>query len=126
MGPGECIAALDNALAENGECIVLRRRAGLGNSGQNIDVTVRAIVRNFRLKEVLLVDDLKQAILLVTISPTQIKKAQWPGGGVPGQAIDPSMPRRTDQLQVKGHWYTVDACEAIGNPPVRYNMQARG
>lgn len=106
--------------------MVLRRVVGKGSNTQNIDVEVRALVRNFRLKEELLVDDLKQAILLVSISPTQIKNAQWPGGVVPGQAIDPSRPRRTDQIVIKGQVCTIEAVETVGNPPVRYNMQVRG
>lgn len=106
--------------------MVLRRVVGKGNNTQNIDVSIRAMVRNFRLKEELLIDDLKQAILLVTISPTQIANAQWPGGVAPGQAIDPSRPRRTDQLVIKGQVCTIEAVETIGNPPVRYNIQVRG
>lgn len=107
--------------------MVLRRVVGTTNS-QNIDVTVRALVRNFRLKEDQLIENIKQAVLIIIISPTQISAAQWPGGGLPGQRVDPSMLRRDDILVIKGRPHDIQACEAIAvnGVNVRYEMQVIG
>ena len=128
MRAAGAIAALDNALAKVGEDITLRRVTGTGNSVRNIDVTVRANVRNLSLQEAPLTGSIAQAVLQIVISPTQIKRAQWPGGVVPGQLIDPSIPRRTDLLCVKGRWGQVEACEAIAidGENVRYEMRMMG
>ena len=128
MSPEECIAALDNALAEAGENVILRRLSGAGSNVVNVDVTCRAQVRNWRLKEEVLVAEFRQAIMLVIISPTDIAKAQWPGGVVPGQTVDPSIPRRNDKLVIKGRLYNIEACEAIAmnGVNVRFEMQALG
>lgn len=102
MNPQEIIDKLDNALAEYGEDVILRRNVGTGQKIINADVICRASVQPYRLRSEEIVGALTQNMLLVTISPTQIKKAQWPGGTPPGQKPDPSLPRKTDQLTIQG------------------------
>lgn len=128
MSPEECIAALDDALAEAGEDVVLRRVVGTGANKQNIDVEVRAIVRNFRLREEDIGAGIVQGVLLASMSPTQIANAQWPGGVVPGQSIDPSHPRVDDKILIKGRICNITAVEsvAMGGEVVRYNLQVTG
>ncbi len=123
-----CIAALDAALEANGEDVVLRRVVGQGTATANIDVKCRALVRTWRLREEQIVAGIDQAVVLVTISPTPIVNAQWPGGVIPGQTVDPSVPRRNDSLIIAGRLRNIDAVErlAIGGQAVRYDMQVLG
>ena len=129
MSPEECIAALDNALADNGEDVVLRRivATGQGNS-INLDLPCRAFVRTWRLREENIVAGIKQALDVVTLSPTVIAQKQWPGGQPPGQLVDPSIPRRLDQVQIKGRWRTVEAVDpiAVAGTIVRLDLMMQG
>lgn len=133
MSPDECIAALDRALAEAGEDVILRRVVGQQPNVINIDVICRASVRTWRLKEENLVAGIAQAVLIVVISPTQIAAAQWPGGtpivpGNPGLTLDPSVPRRTDEIWIGGRKRSIEAVDAIAvaGVNVRYDMQVLG
>lgn len=123
-----CIKALDSALAANGEIVVLRRVVGQGNATANIDVSCPALVRTYRLREDQIVAGIDQAMLLVSISPTPIANAQWPGGVIPGQSVDPSIPRRNDSLIIAGRLRNIDAVErlAMGGQVVRYDLQVLG
>lgn len=123
------IASLDNALAEAGEDVILRREVSVGNGNVlSLDVKCRAFVRTFRLREEELVSGISQSVDLVTISPTEIEKKQWPGGQLQGAPVSPSLPRKLDKLKVKGRWRTLDAVDpiAIGAEIVRINMQLLG
>jgi hypothetical protein len=121
------IAKLDTQLAAKGEDIVLRRTVGQAGNTINIDVICRAFVRPYRLKEEV-ASGIGQAVLIVIISPTQIAAAQWPGGTTPGQLVDPSFPRRTDTLVIKGRERNVEDCtpEFVDNVAVRFDMQVLG
>lgn len=97
------VAALDEALREAGEDIILRRVVGTGASAVNVDVTVRASVRAFAPDE--LVGTISQSDSMVIISPTQIVAAQWPGGQPVSGAIhqaDPRVPKIGDKAIIQG------------------------
>lgn len=128
MTPEECIAALDEALANDGQDVVLRRVAGQGTASINIDVKCRAFVRPYRLREDAIVGGIMQAVLMVTLSPTEIAQAQWPGGGLPGQPVDPSIPRRNDKVIIDGRLRNIEACVPfrVSGVAVRYDLQVTG
>lgn len=120
---------LDDALAESGEDIILRRSVGTVNP-INIDVTVRANVRWLR-GPTELVDGFSQDDLKIIISPTQIAAAQWPGSGVNNPApfnVDRSLPRRNDWAIVKGRRYRIEAVNPIAvlGGVVRIEMLTKG
>jgi hypothetical protein len=116
------IAALDDALAEAGQDVVLRRVVG----ATNIDVKCRASVRNWRLKEEQIEGGVATSVKIIVISPTDVAKAQWPGGSLPGQTVDPSIPRRNDKLIFDGRVHNVEAVApyTLGNQTVRYELEA--
>jgi hypothetical protein len=96
-------AALDAALLEAAEDIVLRRQVASGSNIANIDVTCRARVDTVNADEIagtIAVSDLK-----IIMSPTEILAAQWPGG-VPAypvsSASDVRIPRITDFVIARG------------------------
>jgi hypothetical protein len=122
------IADLDSALAEAGQDVILRRIVGSGTALVNIDVKCRASVRTYRLKEEQIDAGIATAVQLVTISPTQINEAQWPGGGLPGQSVSPSIPRRNDKMIIDGRPRNVEAVEpmSVGNQIVRFNLEVVG
>lgn len=104
------VAALDDALAEAGEDIILRRIVGAAN----IDVTVRASVRKLGADE--LVGTLSQTDDMVIISPTQILTGQWPGGTPVSAAIhqeDPRIPKIGDKLGIKGKFRDITVSKPI-------------
>lgn len=90
----DVIAALDNALAQAGEDIILRRVIGTGSNVTNIDVKCRARVDAMKTEQ--LVAGINATDLNVILSPTQINNARWPGGHVPLQPpfdVDQRIPR---------------------------------
>lgn len=120
---------LDAALAVSGEDIILRRVVGAANF-VNIDVTVRANVRTVRGPDEF-VNGVGQDDLKIIISPTQIREAQWPGGGVDGEAPfnpDRSIPKRGDRVIVKGYGYRVETVNpiAVEGEVVRIEMITKG
>lgn len=125
------VDALDRGLARNGEDVVLRRVIGNGSNTTNIDVTCRALVRSFRLDTVEIAPALAQNILVVILSPTQIRRAQWPGGTAPqdpAKFVDPSIPRRLDILVIKDRVRTIESVDPIDvdGEIVRFNIKALG
>ena len=95
--------ALDAALLDAGEDIIVRRQIAAGTNIANIDVTCRARVDTVGANEIagtIAVSDLK-----IIMSPTEILAAQWPGG-VPAypvsNASDPRIPRITDFVVARG------------------------
>lgn len=126
------IEMLDAALAENGEDIILRRTVGTVNA-VNIDAKIRANVRVVvpRNQAVDLPGGVAQDHVRVITSPTEIKNAQWPGGGIDAQApfnIDRSLPKRSDRVIIKGRVYHVDTSSpiAVGGEVVRIEILAKG
>lgn len=111
------IAALDAGLAQAGQDIVLRR-AGAA------DITCRASVRTYRLREEDIVGGVAASELLVFLSHTEILAAGWPGITTAGETVDPSIPRRNDKVIIDGRVRNVNAVTAIsiGNQVVRVEL----
>lgn len=132
MSPDECIAALDRALGRDGETITLRRTAGSPRNLVNLDVDCPAFVRSWRLREQPLVGTLAQFDFVVTISPTPILAAQWPGGTPPMAAGLPAalvwLPRKNDKLIVGGIVRSIEAVDplAMNGTVVRIEMMTLG
>jgi hypothetical protein len=114
------IAELDSALAEAGQDVTLSRVV----AGVAIEVQCRANVRAYRLKEEDVVGGVASAVSIVSLSPTQIADSGWPGVMVPGDTVDPSIPRRNDKVIIDGRTRNVEAVEAVsvGNQVVRFNL----
>lgn len=108
------VRALDDALRDVGEDVVIRRMVGTGNAAAYVDVAVRAVVRAFAPNE--LVGTISQTDSLVILSPTQITEAQWPGG-LPVSASpyvpDPRVPRINDRAIIQGKVRTISFVKPI-------------
>jgi hypothetical protein len=90
----DIIAALDNALAQTGEDIILRRIVGTAPNQTNIDVVVRARVDAATVQQI--VAGISATEMNLIFSPSQINSQQWPGGHVPLQPpfdVDQRIPR---------------------------------
>lgn len=100
------VTALDGANAMAGEDIKLRRVVGTSNQ-VNVDVEVRATVRSPNAQE--LAGGISQDELFCIFSPTEIDRAQWPGGQPPTVVDDPRVPskNRGDKAYVRGRWRAV-------------------
>lgn len=131
MTADECISALDDALADDGEDIVLRRTVGTGSSVINLDVVCRAKVNAVSAQEV--AAGIAESDLRLILSPTQINDAQWPGG-TPVAAPsafngDPSLPVPGDKVIVQNRLRNVAApvdAQSIGGVTVRINLRVTG
>ena len=134
MSPQEAISGLDGALAEIGEDVILRRVVGILPNTQNIDVTCRASVTSWRMREQPLVGNLAQFDFIFVISKTQIDAAQWPGGapqplaGLP--STDPSIPRKGDKVRrlKEGVWRNIEVVDPreVAGEIVRIEMMTLG
>jgi hypothetical protein len=122
------IAELDKSLATDGEDIVLRRTVGSGATQQFINVKCRAFVRGAKANELLTGSGMSQTQNIIVISPTQINRAQWPGGQPIGQSEDPSIPKIGDKAIAKGRSGAVLFVDPIkiGDEIIRINMWAAG
>lgn len=104
----DAIRALDDALDDEGEDVILRRVVGtLPATQQFIDVRCRAAVRSPTAEE--LVGSITQDDLFCILSPTQINNRQWPGGQPITATEDPRIPskNRGDKAYVRGKWRAV-------------------
>lgn len=114
MTPAETIAGLDRALADAGEEVVLRRIVGTAPNTVNIDVACRALVRTFRLRTEQLASGISQSDWLLTLSPSEIATAQWPGGTpVGGSTVDPTIPAKLDRVVLHGVPRTINQVDPI-------------
>lgn len=126
----ELIASLDNALAEAGEDVILRRVVGSGSAVANIDVTCRARVDAMKTEQ--MAAGINATDLNVIISPTQINDAQWPGGTVPILPpfdVDPRIPRASvDKMIVRNSIRNITFVDAkvIGDELVRIDLRVSG
>lgn len=128
------ITALDNALAQAGEDIVLRRVVGVAPNQNNVDVKCRARVDGVSVE--LIASGIPAEHLAVILSPTQINQAQWPGGTVPALPpfdLDQRVPRAgpTDKvlLITRGEApraITFAEPKFIGGELVRINLRISG
>lgn len=95
------IAALDNALARNGEDVTLMRPTGTTGTGPS--VTCRARVTAYRPEQ--LVGSLVQGDSQVIISPSQIDAARWPTSDSKWKDTttgDQRVPRHGDVFIIQG------------------------
>jgi hypothetical protein len=131
MTPNQAIDMLDRALRRNGEWVTLQRSVGK-NQGW-LTVNCRAMVRGFQAKELsvapgsgIVLGDTK-----VTMSPTQINEAQWPGGYVVGATTGGDQrvpdPNKNDRLIVAGRTRRVVSASPtyIGDCLVRLDLVVR-
>lgn len=100
------IDALDSGLVVAGEDIKLRRSVGTTNK-VNVDVDIVVAVRGPTSEE--LTAGITQDALFCIFSPTEINRAQWPGGQPVGGTEDPRVPNknRGDSAYVRGRWRSV-------------------
>lgn len=124
------ISDLDNALAEYGEDVTLIRFVGSGTAVTSIGVKCRASVR--ARSDETIVAGIVTKIFDVTISPTQINKAQWPGGTVPllpPLDVDQRVPRENvDKMIVKKSLRNIIFVDPIvvNDELVRINLRVSG
>lgn len=118
------ITELDASLDEVGQDVILRR---VGAPTQ--DVTVRVVLRAFRPEE--LVGGITQKDVLVILSPTQIRDANWPGTIDMGVApFNPPvwMPKTNDKIIALGRQYNVTYVKpfVVNDEVVRIELTATG
>lgn len=120
------LAALDDALADVGQDITLRRFTGT----QKIpfEVECRAIVRGYAPDE--LVGGITQQDSLIILSPSEIERKGWPG---PRSSSDTSnydrrIPRKGDAAVINGAQRNVEAAVGIyvADELVRIEMRVLG
>lgn len=122
------IRALDRSLARSGEDVILRRIVGT-TAQVNIDCPARAHVRGYEPSQ--LAGSIIQGDRQVIMSPTDIDRAQWPGGQPvtsPAPAADPRIPVNGDRVIIQGQSTVVIAADPVvrGGVLVRINIQVRG
>lgn len=126
----EHVRALDEALRDAGEWIILRRGVGTGSTAVYIDVRCRASVRR-DAAAIEIVGTLAQGEDAVIISPTEITAAQWPGGQSVSPAVhqaDPRVPLVNDTLIIQGRVRKVKQVKPVlvDGELVRIEMVAAG
>lgn len=121
------IEKLDRFLANRGEDIVVRRIVGTTNQSVT-DVDCRAFVRGYSPEE--LTGGITQQDSFVILSPTQINKAQWPGGQPVGGLQDPRIPSKAkgDKAIIAGKPRSIEAAVGIykAGELVRIEMRVLG
>lgn len=128
MTPDDALSSLDRQLASSGEDVILQRLVGSANQVV-IPGKVRAFVRNYEPRE--LVGSVIQGDSKVTVSPTDIENARWPGPrvvrAVP-DATDARIPRKDDRVVIAGKTRTVQAAAPIylAGVLIRIDLQVRG
>ncbi|MGJ4888952.1 hypothetical protein ACQR1Y_12200 [Bradyrhizobium sp. HKCCYLRH3099] len=111
----DLIASLDRALqAADSEDVVLRRRAGEGDSEIFVSVTCRARIDRGDTSDH--PAGKRLSLYKIIMSPTQINQAQWPGGTLPVPPpldLDPRIPREndTDDLVFRGMTRVITRCD---------------
>lgn len=117
------IDALDMGLQLTGEDAVLRRVI----SGVNVDVRCRIHVRSFRQRDIGFAKGSEQAQVEydVIMSPTEIKRASWPGVF---SGINPTFPKKGDYLVIQGRQRGVEVVDTImvAGELVRIEIRAMG
>lgn len=125
----DLITELDNALADVGEDVTLRRR--VGEKPNLIYVSVICRARVDRIDNIQEPAGIRIAEFNIIMSPTQINDAQWPGGTIPVPPpfdVDPRIPREndTDDLIIRGlppRVVTVCDPKIVGGELVRLNLR---
>lgn len=126
MSAFEEIRYLDEALALDGEDVVLQRII----SGTTYSVTCRAVVRGFAPHELIPGSGITQGASKVTISATEILAETWPNATAidDAVAVDARIPRRGDKIVIGGVQRTVQGADprSIDGQLVRIDMQVLG
>lgn len=122
------IEALDRSLARSGEDVILRRIVGT-TAQVNIDCRARAHVHGYEPSQI--AGTIIQGDSHVILSPTDIDRAQWPGGQPvtsPPPAVDPRIPLPDDRVIIQGQSRVVIAAKPVvrDNVLVRIDLQVRG
>ena len=121
MTPEAAIAMLDSALARNGEDVTLIRTT-LGPAGSLIPFSVdcRAQVRGYQPHDLIAGSGIVQGDSIVTLSPTEINAAQWPGpvvvavgANAPGTDARVPSKNRGDRIVIAGKARAVEACAPV-------------
>lgn len=126
------IADLNSHLALDGEDIEIWRVTTAGATQINTKVNARAFVRNFGADE--LVGGITQEQVRVTISPSEIIAANWPGPWTPSanEPVQPDtdrrIPRKNDKCVIKGRVRNIEVAMPIyvENELVRINLRVLG
>jgi hypothetical protein len=128
----DLISALDNALAQAGEDIILVRYVGAAPNQTDVRVTCRARVDAATVQQI--AAGIPATELNIVMSPTQINNAQWPGGQIPALPpfnLDQRIPRAgtTDKVLMRGQApraVTFADPKFIGGELVRINLRVSG
>ncbi|MBF0561755.1 MAG: hypothetical protein HQL37_06970 [Alphaproteobacteria bacterium] len=123
MTPAAAIAALDRALAANGEPVRLQRITGSQQTA--FECACRAKVSSYQPVE--LIAGITQTDVRLIIGPTEINRAQWTGSAPPGQ--DRRLPLISiDRVFVRGKTRTVAACNPfyLDGELVRIELRVTG
>lgn len=123
--------ALDRALKKKGSNVVLRRMLGAPSNQVPSDVKCKAWITSYRLRdqeEVSKAPQSAQSELLVTISPTSLLKAGWPGGIDPLLHKDQNMPVKGDLVKIGDTFCKIEVVDVsdINGDVVRIDMRVLG
>ena len=120
------VAALNRAIARAGQSITITRTSGSLPNQVTLSLECRAIVRAYRTEQ--LIGTVTQGDSNVILSPTDIDRAQWPGGQSPTVTTDVRIPKTTDKLVFLGRSCSIIACKPlyIRGVLARIDLQVRG
>lgn len=117
------IAALDRALARDGETVLLRRRIGTGST--YVEITLNARLDGYRSES--LIGAVKQTHSAFVFSPTEINAAVA-AGTWPGLAGGGNLPKNGDFIRSAGVDRAIQSIAPVrvGNEIVRFDGQVLG
>lgn len=133
MSAQSLIASLDASLVQGAhETVILRRSAG--NAPNVVTVDVECIARVDAVAAPLSAPGPKQQVFDIILSPTQINRAQWPGGTVPALPpfnVDQRIPRvgGPDVILMRGEnprTVIYSDPKLFDGEPVRLNLRVAG
>ncbi|WP_096704169.1 hypothetical protein [Magnetospirillum sp. 15-1] len=120
------VAALDRAIARVGQPITITRTTGSLPNQVMLSLECRAIVRAYKTEQ--LIGTITQGDSNVILSPTDIMRAQWPGGQMPTTTTDTRIPKTTDKVVFLGRTCSIIAVKPlyIRGELARIDLQVRG
>ena len=129
IGTPFLVESLDRRLAERGQDVILRRVTGTGPGASKFDAPCRALVRGYRPTE--LTANIAQGDTLVTLSPSDLERAQWPDGqpiSSPPPPVDRRVTLRGDLVVIGGIARAVMVPDPlyVAGELVRIDLQVRG
>lgn len=119
-------AALDRALARVGLTVQLQRITGTIPNQTITAATVPAIVRAVRAQQV--IGTIKETDSNVTLSPSDIEAAGWPGGTPPTDGTDSRVPKTSDRVKFNGRTCIILVVKPlyVRGELARIDLQVRG